>query len=255
MRRLILIALSVSLVLAGWAVWQTWRTQPTAAAPGQTGWVSTPWGPLGPGDRDLLAQVRLAGLWEHPTGQEMSQRGSNQRVREVGQWMSKEHLELDQMVVDAATKLGVQLPNQPTHEKQAWMEQISASSGSAYDWTAVNLLRQAHGSVLPTIIAVRAGTRNELVRSFADDAAVYVTRHMNYLESTGLVDFDRLDEPPAPPRAVVTRTGQYENVPVALLAIGGLILFAGLAVFVVSLMLERRTQAGRNHAGPPGGMQ
>ena len=249
MRRLILIALSVSMVLAGWAVWQTWRTQPTAAAPGQTGWVSTQWGPLGPGDRDLLVQVRLAGLWEMPTGQEMVARASQPRVRDVGRMMATEHQELDQKVIDAAAQLGVLLPNPPTHEKQAWMEQITAATGAAYDWTAVNLLRQAHGSVLPVLISVRAGTRNDVIRRFADEAAVYVTRHMAYLESTGLVDYARLDEPPAPPHAVVTRAGQYENVPVALLAIGGLILIAGLAVFVSSLMLERRA---RNRA-PPGG--
>lgn len=257
MRKIILILLAASLVAGGWAVWQTWRTAPSAAAPGQEGWVSTAWGPLGPGDRDLIIRVRLAGLWEHPTGQEMQERAAQPRVREIGALMSKEHLELDKLDLDVASKLGVLLPNQPTAEQQAWMRSITAATGSSYDWTAVNLLRSAHGVVLPLIISVRAGTRNELVRQFADQAAAYVNRHMSYLESTGLVDYARLDEPPSPPRAVVTRSGQYENIPVALLAVGGLILLAGLSVLITSLLLDRRRvrPRDRHRAGraPPGG--
>lgn len=256
MRRIIIVALVISVLAGSWAVWQSWRSAPSAAAPGQEGWVSTEWGPLGPGDRDLIIRVRLAGLWEHPTGQEMSQRGSNRRVREVGGLMSVEHLTLDRLTVDLAAQLGVLLPNQPTAEQQAWMRTITAATGASYDWTAVNLLRQAHGNVLPLIIAVRAGTRNDLVRTFADQAAIYVSRHMSYLESTGLVDFARLDEPPSPPRAVVTRSGQYENIPVALLAIGGLILIVGLGVLLASLGLNRRRPPpDRTNAGPspPGG--
>lgn len=258
-RRLPLIyALVVVSVLTGAVVvWQTWRTTPTAAAPGQEGWVSTEWGPLGPADRDLLIRVRLAGLWEHPTGQELTERATQKQVREVGDKISREHLELDRLVVDTARKLGVLLPSQPTAEQQSWMSEITAATGANHDWMAVNVLRQAHGSVLPTIIAVRVGTRNELVRKFAEQAAVVVQRHIGYLESTGLVDFDRLDEPPAPPRAVVTRAGQYEDVPVALISLAILATLAGLGALFYRLRAPqrpllpvlRRTGSGRGARG------
>ena len=250
-RPLVVVLLVAALAAAGVAVWQTWATTPTAAAPGQEGWVSTPWGPLGPADRDLLIRVRMAGLWEHPTGQEMSVRASTGKVRDVGGQMSREHLELDEIVNDVANRLGVLLPNQPSTEQQAWMYQITQAAGSNYDWTSVNLLRQAHGAVLPTIIAVRVGTRNELVRAFADKAAPYVARHIGYLESTGLVDFARLDEPPAPPRAVVTRSGQYENVPVALLALAALVVIAGLVAVITRLLTQRRRRAPHRSGGTP----
>ena len=57
---------------------------PTSAASVDTATVQTDHGPLGPADRDLLAKVRQAGLWEMPAGQDMQQRASAQRVREVG---------------------------------------------------------------------------------------------------------------------------------------------------------------------------
>jgi hypothetical protein len=101
-------------------------------------------------------------------------------------------------VRQTADQLGVTLPSQPSAQQQGWMEQISARTGADYDRTAVNLLRQAHGKVLPVIAQVRSGTRNELVREFATTSAQFVTRHHEYLESTGLVDFEALPEPPAP---------------------------------------------------------
>lgn len=237
---LLYVLLAMLLVVAGVAFWQTWRTTPTSGAPGQDGWVSTKWGPLGPADRDFIVRVRLAGLWEHPIGQEMADRGTQLRVREVGQKISDEHHTLDELTVITARQLGVLLPDQPTTEQQGWMSQASAATGANYDWLAVNLLRQAHGQVLPVIIGVRVGTRNELVRQFADQAAVFVNRHISYLESTGLVDFDRLDQAPQPPRAVVTREGQYENIPVALIAVATVVILAGVAALLVRLLTRRR---------------
>ena len=43
-----------------------------------------------------------------------------------------------------------------------------------------------------------AGTRNDLIRSFAQRAVNVVMKHMALLESTGLVDYSILPEPPAP---------------------------------------------------------
>jgi predicted outer membrane protein len=159
---------------------------------------STEFGPLTPTDVDLLVKVRQAGLWETPTGQQMQQRATNGVVREVGRLLALEHTELDAIVRRTADQLGAPLPSQPAAQQQGWMAEISARNGAEYDRTAVNLLRQAHGKVLPVIAQVRSGTRNELVREFATTAAQFVTRHHEYLESTGLVDFEALPEPPVP---------------------------------------------------------
>ena len=160
--------------------------------------IQTEFGPLSASDIDLLHKVRQAGLWEMPTGQQMQQRAVNDVVRTVGGRLAAEHAELDEMVREVADQLGVTLPSQPSNDQQRWMQEISAQSGPDYDRTAVNLLRQAHGKVLPVISQVRTGTRNGLVRQFATDAAQFVTRHCEYLESTGLVDFAALPQPPLP---------------------------------------------------------
>ncbi|MDQ4104029.1 MAG: DUF4142 domain-containing protein, partial [Actinomycetota bacterium] len=178
------------------AMFQLWRADYAAADSVPEGWTATQFGPLGPADRDLLTKVRLAGLWEMPTGQEMQQRADSERVQEVGRLLAKEHGELDGIVRDAASKLNVVLPDEPSKEQRGWMAEISASSGPDYDKVAINRLRAAHGKVLPIISQVRSGTRNDVVRRLAVTAAEYVNRHHTYLESSGLVDFSALPEPP-----------------------------------------------------------
>jgi predicted outer membrane protein len=178
---------AVLLALAA-SVYQSWAT----GAPGTGGWVQTQWGPLGPADRDLLVKVRLAGLWEGPTGQQAEQMATSADVREVGRKLAEEHAQLDGEVRKVADQLGVLLPSGPNAQQLAWMNEISSKTGSDYDRTYVQRTREAHGIVLPVIAEVRSGTQNELIRQFAATADEFVTRHHGYLESTGLVDYAAL---------------------------------------------------------------
>jgi hypothetical protein len=71
--RLLRSAFVVVMLLAVTAVvYQSW----SAGQPGTAGWQQTQWGPIGPADRNLLQAIRLAGLWEGPTGQQAEQQAS-----------------------------------------------------------------------------------------------------------------------------------------------------------------------------------
>ncbi|NUR85532.1 MAG: DUF4142 domain-containing protein [Nonomuraea sp.] len=172
-------------------------TRPGATAV-SAGWTSTPSGPLGPADRDLLIRVRQAGLWEMPTGEWAQTRAQSRRVREVGKILMRDHQRLDQATRDVAGRLGVPLPDQPNADQQRWMARLSAESGPAFDRDYANLLRAAHGAVYAVVAEVRASTRNTEIREFAQQGLAVVQKHMTLLESTGLVDFSQLPEPPSP---------------------------------------------------------
>jgi len=188
-------AVIVAVVLAvGATIWQSW----TAGTPGMAGVVQTTWGPLSPADRDLIVKVRLACLWEQSTGQQMQQQATSPAVKEVGRKISSEHADLDQKTRDIADKLGVLLPSTPSAQQIAWMKEITAATGSDYDRIAIQRLREAHGIVLPLLAQVRVGTRNDAVRAFAMDGSLYVNRHLDYLESTGLVNYPALPDTPSP---------------------------------------------------------
>jgi predicted outer membrane protein len=152
--------------------------------------------PLAVSDREVLHKVKQAGLWEMPVGTWLTERAVDPLVREVGGKISAEHHELDGIVEETAARLGVALPTGPTTEQQGWMREIDAQKGAAFDAHAVFLLRQAHGNVLPFLTQVRVSTRSAEIREFATEAMAFVQRHIEYLESTGLVDYELLPSTP-----------------------------------------------------------
>lgn len=213
---------------------QSWMS----GTPGAAGYVQTQWGPLGPADRDLLVKVRLAGLWEAPTGSQAETQASRADIQQVGSNLHTEHTELDRITREAADQLGVLLPSSPNDQQIAWMEEISALTGTEYDRMFVQRLREAHGVVLPLIAQVRVGTRNELMREFATTANEFVTRHIGYLEGTGLVDYSDLPEPPSPGLLSAERGPADLIVP-------GLVVLAALLAAGALLSAVRRSPTPR----------
>ncbi|MFC7544938.1 DUF4142 domain-containing protein [Plantactinospora sp. GCM10030261] len=149
-------------------------------------------------DQALLDGVRMAGLWEIPAGQMAAEKGKRQRVRDIGAEIAKQHVELDQLAVEAANKLGAQMPNEPNADQKQWLKEMQTSSGDRFDQTFVTRLRAAHGAIFPVIGAVRASTRDPVVRKLADEANKFVGDHMTMLESTGLVRYNELPPPALP---------------------------------------------------------
>ena len=236
LRVLLIAALVAAVAVAGWAAWR----DPDATAAGYT---AHELGPVGPADRAMLYAVRQAGLWEMPVGEEAAQRASTRQFRDVAGKIAAEHHELDEKVRAAADTLGVTLPDEPTDDQQRWMRDISAASSGDYDRTAVQLLRAAHGKVLPVLASVRVGTRNAVVRDLADESTAYVSRHIAYLESTGLVDFSALPEPPPPtPGNQPAESSLWESRDPRTLTIAaavGLLIVGALAALVVPTLRRR----------------
>jgi predicted outer membrane protein len=124
-----------------------------------------------------------------------AQKGTTAKVRQVGQMIATQHVQLDQLTVDAANKLGVTLPVTPTTQQQGFLTQLQAAKGIQFDQMFVTFLRGTHGFIFPVISAVRASTHNPVVRALAAQASIFVMHHMEMLESTGLVQYAKL--PPA----------------------------------------------------------
>ncbi|MGA4846045.1 DUF4142 domain-containing protein [Streptomyces sp. G5(2025)] len=154
--------------------------------------VATDYGPLSALDRDFIAKVRLAGLWELPAGQQAEQRGTTEAVRTAGEHLVEGHTFLDARVREVAPRLGLELPGRPSPQQRRWLVELSRARGETYDEKFANILRRAHGTVFSLVAEVRANTRNALVRSLAGDANTTVLDHITVLEETGLVDFDGL---------------------------------------------------------------
>ncbi len=143
-------------------------------------------------DQELLIRVRQAGLWEGPVSRQAEQRGSGQRVREVGRKLADDHDRLDVQVRELASRVRVELPSTPTDEQRSWVDEITGAAGADFDRVYVNRARAAHGTVFGLASQVRAATRDDAMRSFAQTAVDTVMRHMTLLESTGIAETSSL---------------------------------------------------------------
>jgi putative membrane protein len=171
------------------------------------GWRQTPYGPLSPTDRDFLVRVRQAGLWEIPSGRMAQNQAQSPRVREVGSILVQDHLALDEKVRSLGSQLGVPLPDQPSPDQQRWLAEEKNARGAAFDATFANRLRAAHGIVFKLVADVRANTRNDVIRGFAEAADLVVMKHMTLLESIG-VDYAALPQPAGNPLTPTERLGR-----------------------------------------------
>jgi putative membrane protein len=186
------LALVVTVGALAFPVWSYADRSGTAQANMASTTVNTQWGPLTAADRDLIVRVRLAGLWELPAAEQAMQRSSSAKVKEAADHLIVGHKDLDERVRSVASQLGVELPNQPNAQQQAWLQQMSSATDDQYDRVWANLLRSAHGKIFPAIGQVRNMTENTLVRQLASDTNQTVLDHITFLEKTGQVDFDAI---------------------------------------------------------------
>lgn len=231
---------AAALILTLLAVLVTWRDPQIVT----TGYSETAWGPIGASDRDALYKVKQAGLWEMPVGHELAVKSTSPDIRAMGARISVEHMQLDAMTHRVAKQLGVELPDEASPDQKRWVSELSAMKpGAEYDRLAVFYLRRAHGNVLPLLAQVKAGTRNELVRDFTTEGMTFVSRHIGYLDESGLVDYSQLPEPPTPsPYQQPSVASRWDSLDARTLFAGGiviLVLGALLASIVVPMVKAR----------------
>ncbi|WNV83331.1 DUF4142 domain-containing protein [Umezawaea sp. Da 62-37] len=163
----------------------------SVAQPVSTEVEQTQWGPLDAAARDMLVKVRLAGLWEKPAGEMGLEKSANPLVQEAGRHLVEGHTDLDSRVIELGKMLNVTLPTAPNSDQQGWLREMTAAPAGSdeFDKIYANRLRAAHGKVYMFLSTVRAGTRNTLIRDFADVCMKTVLDHISVLEATGKVDF------------------------------------------------------------------
>jgi putative membrane protein len=206
-------------------------------------------GSVSAADRDFVTRVRLAGLWEIPAGNMAQEKSDDVRIVKIGKAISEQHVRLDALTLEAAAKLQIALPNEPTPEQQSWLNEMKAANSTAFDQIYVDRLRAAHGKIFPAIATIRSSTRNDVVRRLAQEANQFVMTHLTLLESSGLVDYGSL---PAAPQPVTAGRGPSIDNQVLRLANSGvpggntslilIVLAAALLAGVVSTMRIFRTR-------------
>ncbi|RSD21749.1 DUF4142 domain-containing protein [Amycolatopsis eburnea] len=139
-------------------------------------------------DRALLTRLKQHTLWAGPSSRLAAERATNRRVRAVAVRIADDQARLDVALRAVADRLAITLPGEPTGQERAWADEIGADSGDAFDRAYVNRLRAEYGSLFALASDVRAGTRDDDVRAFAQTAVDTALGHLTLLESTGLAE-------------------------------------------------------------------
>ncbi|MFI6099664.1 DUF4142 domain-containing protein [Lentzea sp. NPDC051213] len=206
---------------------------------------SLPSGPLTAADRELLMKVRQAGLWEGPISTQMVNRTTNPKVKAPAQQLAHEHHELDALTLKVAAELSIGLPDQATPQQQGWVSQILSAPPDQADSLYANLARAAHGSSYITVAKVRSSTQNDVIRAYAQTAMDYTGRHMQLLESTGLVDSSSLLVPNTGPAAATSENTLSTGAVILGIAIAGLVSVGTLGMVRVTGSYSNKPQSNR----------
>ncbi|MGW6448008.1 DUF4142 domain-containing protein [Lentzea sp. NPDC055074] len=159
-----------------------------------------------PSDREMLVLLAQHSLWQKPASRESSDRARDAKVRKVAGQLASEHTQLAQAVTEAARKIGVDLPSEPTTEQKSWANAISSSSGDELDTMYTNLSRAADGSLITQVAHARATTKSLPARIASQTALTLLLKHMLLLEGTGLVKANSLQMTNTPPIAQQTKS-------------------------------------------------
>ncbi|MDT7804599.1 MAG: hypothetical protein QOI78_8032 [Actinomycetota bacterium] len=139
-------------------------------------------------DRTLLTRLKQHSLWAGPASRLAAERATNRRVRDIAGRLADDQARLDVALRAAADRVAVTLPAEPTDQERAWADEIAADSGDEFDRVYVNRLRAEYGDLFALASDVRAGTRDDDVRAFAQTAVDTTLGHLTLLESTGLAE-------------------------------------------------------------------
>ncbi|MBQ0992488.1 DUF4142 domain-containing protein [Micromonospora sp. PSH03] len=84
-------------------------------------------------DTQYLQAVHQVNLFEITAGDLAQQKGQDQGVKDLGAMLKTDHTQLDQTVQQTASQLGVELPNEPSADQQAVIDQLNNASGAEFD--------------------------------------------------------------------------------------------------------------------------
>jgi predicted outer membrane protein len=221
-----------------------------ASAPRSAVQLDTDAQPLTATDILLVDRVRQAGMWEEAASSMALTKASSARVRQIATMILAQHKQLDQLDITAAKKVNLTLPTDPTPEQQRWLGEMQGSTGARFDDIYVQRLRAAHGAVFSVIAAVRANTRNDVVRQLAVQSNGFVLNHMSYLESTNLVQYNELPTVVSPASGPLTKAaGKSAHGGIAIPLIWLILAVALIAGMGASTRMIKPRAFGGRHAG------
>ena len=139
-------------------------------------------------DVALINKVQGANLVEIWAGKRAQEFGVSPSVKWVGRGLLNDHVFLSKKLKEAAAALNLKLPKEPDLQQQAGVRKMARVTGKDFDLAFANSLHFGHTVVLKMARDVVAeNSPNPVVRQIGQLGVSFVSKHIAWLEATGLV--------------------------------------------------------------------
>jgi putative membrane protein len=132
-------------------------------------------------DTQYLQTIHQVNLFEIEAGNLAQQQASDQQVKDLGAMFVTDHTQLDQTVQSTASSLGVTLPDSPSSEQQAVLNQLKGLQGSEFDTQWVTAQLTAHNQALQATETEIAQGSESSVTQLAQTALPVLQAHIDEL--------------------------------------------------------------------------
>ncbi len=116
-------------------------------------------------DTQYLQALHQVNLYEIAAGELAQKKGQNTQVKDLAQRFVTDHTELDNSVKSLASQLNVQLPNEPTADQRAALDQLNNASGEEFDrlWVTQGLTGHLQ-AIQATQTEISQGTDTQVIQ-------------------------------------------------------------------------------------------
>jgi putative membrane protein len=135
-------------------------------------------------DKTFLKGQQETNLAEISLGKVVIERATSDKVRELARMLLADHEKVSELNRTLSTKLGVDMPEQPSADQQATAEKIKSQSGAAFDAAFVAAQVEGHTkSVASAQKEISSGSHPE-VKAFATEYLPKAQMHLEHSRTT-----------------------------------------------------------------------
>jgi putative membrane protein len=131
----------------------------------------------------FLMSAANGGLAEVEMAKMAQQKGSSDRVKDLGAMLFRDHSAANDMVKSLASSRSVTLPAQPSADKQKDVDNLNQKSGTAFDKAFLDVMRKNHEAGITMFQNASRDVKDSDVKSFAEKTLPTLRMHLDSVKN------------------------------------------------------------------------
>jgi putative membrane protein len=132
-----------------------------------------------PGDAKFAVEAASGGMTEVALGKVAEQKGGDQRIKNFGAMMVKDHGKADDKLMTLAKTKNITLPSVPDASDQKDIDGLSQKSGADFDKAYVNAMFEGHKKVLKMFENAAKNCSDPDLKAFAENTVPVIQKHLD----------------------------------------------------------------------------